>query len=98
MIDPTPPAPPTTSSVPVDSGESRNRSNSVSHAVIDVNGRAAASAKLSELGRRATIRSSTACSSALLPCLVISPAYQTSSPTCKLLTPVPTASTVPAAS
>ena len=44
-IEPTPPAAPTASSVPVSPSPSPNRSKSVSHAVIVVSGSAAASAK-----------------------------------------------------
>jgi len=74
IIEPTPPAAPTISSVPREPASSRKRSNSVSQPVIEVSGSAAASAKLSEPGRPATIRSSTACSSAFEPCRVMSPA------------------------
>ena len=98
MIEPTPPAAPSTSRSPVESLVRPNRSNSVSHAVIVVNGSAAASANDSEDGLRDTMRSSTACSSALVPGRVMSPAYQTSSPTRCVVTADPTASTTPAAS
>ena len=63
-----------------------------------VSGRAAASAKPRLCGIGPTMRSSTACSSALLPWRVRSPAYQTRSPGLKSVTSAPTASTVPAAS
>jgi len=74
MTEPTPPAAPRISSVPVDSRVSLSRSNRDSQAVIEVSGSAAASAKLSVPGRSATIRSSTACSSALAPGRLMSPA------------------------
>jgi hypothetical protein len=61
-------------------------------------GTAAASAKDNDVGLRATMRSSTAWNSALLPCRPMSPAYQTSSPTASELTCGPTASMIPAAS
>lgn len=66
-IDPTPPAPPRTSSVPVSSAVSRSLSNSASHAVIVVRGRAAASAWLSDFGLSPTMRSSTSWYFAYVP-------------------------------
>ena len=98
IIDPTPPAPASTSRSPCDDSVRPNRSNSVSHAVIVVSGSAAASAKDSDVGLRAAMRSSTAWNSALVPCLRMSPAYQTSSPTDSVETSAPAASTTPLAS
>jgi hypothetical protein len=66
-MDPTPPAAASTSSVPVLSAPSRNRSNSVSHAVMPVSGSAAAWAKVSVRGLCPVIRSSASWNWASLP-------------------------------
>ncbi|SPK02063.1 protein of unknown function (plasmid) [Methylorubrum extorquens DM4] len=76
-MEPTPPAPPTISRALLAPGTSRrrsSRSNRASQAVMAVSGIAAASAKDSEAGMRPTIRSSTQCSSALVPGRPRSPA------------------------
>ena len=68
-MEPTPPAPPMISTAPLLSLPRAifSRSNSASQAVIVVSGMAAASAKERLLGLRPTMRSSTTCSSELLP-------------------------------
>ena len=97
-IDPTPPAPPIIKILPTSVSEIWNRSNSISHAVIAVNGNAAASALDTVIGLRLIIRSSTAWYSALLPSRVKSPAYQTESPTLNEVTFEPTSIISPTAS
>lgn len=100
-IEPTPPAAPTTSRLwPWSALPSTicKRSKSSSQAVMVVSGRAAAWAKSRLFGRCPAMRSSTRCSSLLLPGRVISPAYQTRSPGRNRLTSLPTARTTPAAS
>ncbi|MNZ52922.1 hypothetical protein D3C78_707860 [compost metagenome] len=100
-IEPTPPAAPTINrlcaALAWPSAICR-RSNSSSQAVMLVSGRAAAWAKSRLDGMCPTMRSSTSCSSALLPWRVRSPAYQTLSPGRNRLTSLPTARTTPAAS
>ena len=66
--------------------------------MIAVSGSAAASASLTVVGARAAMRWSTHWNCALLPGRVMSPAYQTRSPTAKPLTSGPIARTVPTAS
>jgi len=74
IIEPTPPAAASASSVPALSGVSRKRSNSVSHAVIVVSGRAAAAANVSVRGLCPAMRSSTAWNCALVPGRAMEPA------------------------
>ena len=76
-IEPTPPAPPTISREPALAGLpgcTPKRSKSSSHAVIVVNGSAAACAKFRLRGFVPTMRSSTRCSSAFVPGRAIEPA------------------------
>ena len=76
-IEPTPPAPPMISSVAPRCAPFRSifmRSKYDSQAVIAVSGIAAACAKSIDFGLRATMRSSTSCSSLLEPGRVTSPA------------------------
>ena len=79
-------------------GATRRRSNSSSHAVMVVSGSAAASAKSSDFGAWPTMRSSTRCSSLLVPWRAMEPAYQTRSPGWNSVTSGPTARTMPLAS
>jgi hypothetical protein len=74
---PTPPAPPISSSASPVAASPRgtcNATNSISQAVIAVSGSAAAAANDSEAGFGPTMRSSTSCSSLLLPWRSIAPA------------------------
>ena len=73
-MDPTPPAAASASRVPVLDAPSRNRSNSVSHAVRPVSGSAAAWEKVSVRGLCPAIRSSTTWNSASLPGRATDPA------------------------
>ena len=76
-IEPTPPAPPITTSAlaaPGTSLRTSRRSNSASQAVIDVSGRAAASAQSRLCGLAATIRSSTRWSCEFAPARAMLPA------------------------
>ncbi len=99
-IEPTPPAAPTISSVSpaLPPSCTPRRWNSNSQAVIAVRGSAAAAAFSSERGFSATMRSSTSCSSLLLPGRPSAPAYHTSSPGVNSVTASPTAFTTPTAS
>ena len=100
MIEPTPPAAPMMMMFFFASPflAINKRSNKISHAVMLVKGKAAASAKLKALGFRPTMRSSTTCNSLFAPARVMSPAYHTSSPALNKLTSAPTARTTPTAS
>ena len=76
-MEPTPPAPAVISRVPASCGRPRrscSRSNRASQAVIVVSGMAAACAKSSVRGLCPTMRSSTRCSSALVPLRAREPA------------------------